>query len=51
MPLGNTKAGKTTYLNNLIDKRNFLRSDTSKATAFFWRLKFTDQTDVNSRTL
>jgi GTPase Era involved in 16S rRNA processing len=38
MVLGNTKAGKTTYLNHLLGTPGLLKSDTAKATSFFWNL-------------
>jgi GTPase Era involved in 16S rRNA processing len=40
MVLGNTKAGKSTFLNNLICMRNFLVTGASKATSFFWKISF-----------
>lgn len=42
MALGNTKAGKTTFINNLISIPDFLKSDTTKATEYFWYLTFDD---------
>jgi GTPase Era involved in 16S rRNA processing len=42
MVLGNTKAGKSTFLNNLIGMINLLPTGASKATKFFWKLSFSN---------
>jgi GTPase Era involved in 16S rRNA processing len=40
--LGNTKAGKSTLLNEIMENKLELNTGPSKETAFMWRLSFSD---------
>jgi predicted GTPase len=40
--LGNTNAGKSTFLNNLIGMGTFLNTSEARETAAFWKIKYAD---------